>query len=65
MLVGDIKQISIEYLWAVGATINVLRRVNRPLDPTAIEHIWKHATDQKGSLPEDFAKALQDYLLGK
>lgn len=65
MLVGDIKQISTEYLWAVGATISVLRRVNRPIDPIAIEHIWKHATDQKGSLPEDFAKALQEFLLGR
>ena len=65
MLVGDIKQISSEYLWAVGATISVLRRVNKPLDPKAIEHIWKHATDQKGSLPEDFATAIQEFLLGR
>lgn len=65
MLVGDIKQISTEYLWAVGAAISVLRRVNKPLDPQVIEHIWKDATDQKGSLPEDFAKSLQEFLLGR
>ena len=65
MLVGDIKQISSEYLWAVGATISVLRRVNKPIDPQVVEHIWKHSTDQKGSLPEDFAKAIQEFLLGR
>lgn len=65
MLVGDIKQISTEYLWAVGATISVLRRATRELDPKTIERIWEYATNKKGSLPEDFAKTLQEHLLGR
>ena len=65
MLVGDIKQISSEYLWAVGAAISLLRRVDRPLDSKLIEEIWQHASNKKGSLPEDFAKTLQEYLLGR
>lgn len=65
MLSGDIKQISSEYLWAVKAALNVLKRANHKLSPELTEMLWKQAADGKGSLPEDFAKAVQQHVLGR
>jgi hypothetical protein len=65
MLNGDIKQISSEYLWAVNAALKVLRHANYKIRPELIEMLWKNAADGKGSLPEDFAKTIQDHLLGR
>jgi hypothetical protein len=62
MLVGDIKNVSNEYLWAVQAAIKVLRHAKSPLSSAQIEHYWNEATQMKGSLPEDFAKLIQNRL---
>jgi len=62
MLVGDIKTVSSEYLWAVQAAIRVLRRVKHPMSSERIEAYWAEATEMKGSLPEDFAKIIQERL---
>ncbi len=63
MLVGDIKTVGSEYLWAVQAAIGVLRRAKCPMSTNQIEAYWAEATEMKGSLPEDFAKLIQSRLI--
>lgn len=62
MLVGDIKTVSSEYLWAVQAAVGVLRRTRRLMTSEQIEAYWAEATEMKGNLPEDFAKIIQERL---
>lgn len=62
MLIGDIKTVTTEYLWAVNMALKVLRQAKHPLSSARIERYWKEATEMKGSLPEDFARLIQDSL---
>ena len=62
MLIGDIKTMSSEYLWAVQIALAVLRRAKHPMSSARIERYWNEATEMKGSLPEDFAKLIQEHL---
>ena len=62
MLVGDIKNITSEYLWAVQAAVGALRHAKRPMSSERIERYWNEATEMKGSLPEDFARLIQGHL---
>jgi hypothetical protein len=62
MLIGDIKTMSSEYLWAVQAAVAVLRHAKHPMSSERIERYWNEATEMKGSLPEDFARLIQTQL---
>lgn len=62
MLIGDMKVISSEYLYAVQAALSALRRAKQPMSSDRIERCWQEATEMKGSLPEDFAKIIQEQL---
>lgn len=62
MLIGDIKTMSTEYLWAVNIALKVLQRAKHPLSSSRIERYWNEATEMKGSLPEDFARLIQTQL---
>lgn len=62
MLIGDIKTMSSEYLWAVNIALKVLQRAKHPLSSARIERYWNEATEMKGSLPEDFARLIQTQL---
>lgn len=62
MLIGDIKTVSSEYLWAVQVSLAILRRTKHPVRPEHIEKLWNQATEMKGSLPEDFARLIQEYI---
>lgn len=63
MLIGDIKTISTEYLYAAKAIMETLHYTRRPLRPEWVERMWADATQEEGHLPENFAKKLHDHII--
>lgn len=62
MVVGDIKTISSEYLFAVKAAMQSLQYTRRPINSERVQQLWEKVTKQDGHIAENFAKELQDYI---
>ena len=62
MIVGDIKNISSEYLFAVRAAMQSLQYTRRPISPDRVQALWERATKQDGHMAENFAKELHEYI---
>lgn len=63
MIHGDMKEITTEYLLAIMAILQTVQNIKRPLTSNKVEQLWAVATEMKGSLPEDFARAIQNELV--
>lgn len=63
MLIGDIKNISSEYLFAAKAAFETLHHTRRPIRPDWIERMWSDATSEEGHLAENFANKLRDHII--